>query len=100
MPSDTELLNWLEHVAHEGSSPALINDDNGHWAVSFDGWQNVPDGDKPNDICTTFVVKAHVWHNTVREALTAAINDDTAAKFLIELYNSHERGVQEDGEGN
>ena len=42
--SDKYRLDWLESITREGACPALVNDDNGHWAVAFTGFQNVPDG--------------------------------------------------------
>ena len=43
--NDTERLDWLER--HDGI--ALISDDNGHWAVTENGMQYIPDGE-PEDI--------------------------------------------------
>ena len=70
--NDTERLDWLEAQTKKGACPALLNDDNGHWAVSFEGIQNCPD-DGPCDISTAFFVDAGHWHNTIREAIDAAI---------------------------
>lgn len=30
--TDTDRINWLEEIVNNGACPALINDDNGHWA--------------------------------------------------------------------
>lgn len=70
--ADTQRLNWFEQRANEGACPALLNDDNGHWAVAFDGHQNVPMEDGPVDIETAFYVEAAKWKPTVREAIDAA----------------------------
>lgn len=67
--NDTERLNWLDSQDGVG----LINDDNGHWAVSFAGFQNVPEGDKPADIFTSFSIEARDWKPSVREAIDAAM---------------------------
>jgi hypothetical protein len=40
--TDTERLDWIE--ANFGI--ALLDDDNGHWAVSGSGMQNVPEGEE------------------------------------------------------
>ena len=32
----------LEALSDIGASPSLIHDDNGHWAISSMGFQNVP----------------------------------------------------------
>jgi hypothetical protein len=66
--TDTERIDWLEKQFGCG----LINDDNGHWAVSGSGTQNVPSGDDPEDIASTFFVDASEWKPTVREAIDAA----------------------------
>ena len=59
----------LEALAKEGFCPNLLNDDNGHWALVFDGFQSVPFGDDPEDISTTFFVFKDQWKDTVREAI-------------------------------
>ena len=74
--TDTERLNWLEQKVNKGDCPGLINDDNGHWAVAFEGFQNVPDGGKPVDIDTTFFVSVQDWKDTIREAIDHAITED------------------------
>lgn len=69
--SDTDRLDWLA----EQDGAAIISDDNGHWAVSFTGMQNVPVGDEPCDIDTTFFIEAREWHGSVREAIDAAAGE-------------------------
>jgi hypothetical protein len=59
----------MDHLANLGGCPCLINDDNGHWAVTTEGFQNVVSGDEPQDVTTTFFVEAKNWKNTPREAL-------------------------------
>jgi hypothetical protein len=75
MKTDTELLDWLEEVTQEGACPGLINDDNGHWAVSFSGIQDVPS--KMGAIYTTYLVEAHEWRNSIREAILAAMEEES-----------------------
>ncbi len=75
MRTDTELLNDLEQLALNGDCPGIINDDNGHWAVTGDGMQNCVAGDDPQDVQTTFFVEAKQWRNTIREAIDAYINE-------------------------
>lgn len=69
--TDTERLDWL---AKQGGA-ALVNDDFGHWAVSFDGMQNVP-RKTPADIQTMFVIEKKQWKKTIRQAIDAAMNAD------------------------
>ena len=62
----------MEKMVENGYCPAILSDDNGHWALSLDGWQNVPDGDEPQDITTTFLVEAALWADTVPLAICRA----------------------------
>ena len=56
------------------STSNLLNDDNGHWAVKFDGFQNVPMGDEPEDISTTCFIEARDWKESIYEALVWALS--------------------------
>lgn len=71
MTTDTQRLDWL--ATQYGA--ALVNDDFGSWAVSYDGMQNLPDGDGPSDIETTFFIKADKWCSDIRAAIDAAMTD-------------------------
>lgn len=59
----------LEQLSDMGHCPALIFDDNGHWAVTSAGVQDVSLEEGPSDISTCFFIEAHEWKNTVREAV-------------------------------
>jgi hypothetical protein len=74
MRTDTELLDALEALVNRGCCPGIINDDNGHWAVTGDGMQNVVCGDEPQDVQTTFFVEAAQWRKTIREAIEVFVN--------------------------
>ena len=71
--TDTELLDWLEQQYGCG----LINDDDGHWALVWDGMQDVVTG--PADLQTTFFIEKDKWHDTVREAIQAAYEEMKSA---------------------
>ncbi|MFA5025654.1 MAG: hypothetical protein WC503_04065 [Candidatus Shapirobacteria bacterium] len=86
--TDTELLDWLEGITHEGYCLAILFDDNGHWAVVFNGWQNVPEQDEPCDITTSFYVEADKWYPTLREAILAAMTEVRRDK----ICNMYEEG--------
>lgn len=73
--TDTERIDWLEKITHDGMCPGLIFDDNGHWAVAFDGMQTCAAGDEGQDIDTTFIVLAAEWCNSPRKAIDKARND-------------------------
>lgn len=64
----------LEKLADIGYTPNLLYDDNGHWAVKFDGFQTLPMTDEPQDIGMTFMVEAHEWKDSVYDALIHALN--------------------------
>lgn len=63
----------LESLSELGYCPNLLNDDNGHWAVKFDGFQNVPISEDPKDISTTCFIKAKDWKTSIYEALLWAL---------------------------
>lgn len=67
MSVDFEFIMY--HLSRLGQCPNLLNDDNGHWAVSGDGLQNVVYGDELQDVETHFMVEAKDWKNSPREAL-------------------------------
>ena len=73
--TDTELLDWLEDQVKHGACPGIINDDDGQWAVSFEGFQNVP-MKTPADISTTFFVEKKDWCKTIRAAIIKAIKNE------------------------
>ena len=73
---DGERLDWMENLQGAG----LINDDNGHWAVSETGMQTVPSPDGPCDIDTNFFVEAKEWKPTIRQALDSAISAQQKGK--------------------
>ena len=66
----------MEQLANLGQCPNLLNDDNGHWAITCDGYQNVVFGDEPEDVETSFFVEAKQWRNTPREALIQYLNEE------------------------
>ena len=74
MMTDEERLDWLENNPHCAS---LVNDDNGRWAVTSNGFQNVSSKgvlvtESAIDIETAFWVEACEWKDSVREAIDAA----------------------------
>lgn len=87
--TDTELLNWLEEITHEGYCPAVLFDDNGHWTVAFDGMQNVPMEEGPCDISASFFAEEEKWYPTIREAILAAMNEIRREK-IIKMYEEGE----------
>jgi len=66
----------MDELANLGQCPNLLNDDNGHWAVTGDGYQNVVAEDEPEDVETHFFVEANEWKNTPKEALLHYLNQE------------------------
>jgi hypothetical protein len=62
----------VEKLTDEGNCPGLLFDDNGHWALSLEGAQDVPIGPDPQDIATTFFIEADMWADTVPLAICIA----------------------------
>lgn len=73
---DLTLDGAFQALSNIGYCPNLLNDDNGHWAVSFQGFQNAPLSEGPTDITTTLFVKKDGWQNTIHDALVYALNND------------------------
>lgn len=71
--ADSERLNWLEGITHRGYAPQVVYDDNGNWAVSFDGVMPVPQADPPDEpLMISARVEPREWAPTVRAAIDAA----------------------------
>lgn len=64
----------MDELANLGQAPNLLYDDNGNWAVTSQGFQNVVYGDEPQDVETHFFVEAKFWKPTPREALKYYLN--------------------------
>ena len=62
----------LESLTMLGDAPQLVYDDNGHWAVTGDGYSAVPTTDSGKfdggESFTTFVEPGD-WKDTIREAI-------------------------------
>jgi hypothetical protein len=66
----------FESLAEIGHCPNLLNDDNGHWAVIFDGFQTAPIGNEPQGIMTSFFIEEEDWKDSIYEALVWALKDE------------------------
>lgn len=66
----------MDQLANMGHCPNLLNDDNGHWAVTCDGYQNVVFGDETQDVETHFYVEAKQWKDTPKEALKVYLTEE------------------------
>ena len=60
----------LETIASMGGSPSLVNDDNGMWAVTEDGYQPVVFGDERLlGAITLYFDEGEVWQPSIKEAI-------------------------------
>jgi hypothetical protein len=66
---DRERLDWLD--SQYGC--ALVNDDDGMWAVAGDGVQNIREG---GPLETTFYIEPDQFRNSTREAIDAAMMEE------------------------
>lgn len=65
----------LQELCEIGYCPNLLNDDDGRWAVAFDGFQEAVMGDGAQDISTSFFVEAKQWHSNIRQALIITLSE-------------------------
>lgn len=72
MPTDTEIINWLEE---KGNGIGLMHDDEESWAVSQSGLQNIRSTsvDQPASLETVFFVEPEWFQPTIREAVAYAM---------------------------
>jgi hypothetical protein len=56
------------HEMNNGSCPNLINDDDGHWALSFEGTNNVP-----CTVQTSFIKYPELWCDEAPIAICRAV---------------------------
>ena len=73
---ELSLEELLESYAENGRCPLLLNDDAGHWALSFEGYQNVVMGDEPEDVQGSYMVEAEDWKDTIKEAVIHMIDKE------------------------
>jgi hypothetical protein len=70
MEYSTDIAAAWEVVLHEmgkGGCPNLVNDDDGHWALSFDGTNNIP-----CTVQTSFIDDPRLWCDTAPLAICKA----------------------------
>lgn len=69
------LIDALMKLSKKGLCPNLLNDDCGHWAVKFDGFQSLPMDGKPDDVETHFWVEKDYWKKNIIDALVYALEN-------------------------
>lgn len=80
MPTDSERLDWLEAQADRGMCPAILFDDGGRWAVTYDGMQPFPDeGGFTETVQMVLFVGPQMWRDSLRAAIDADMEAADAA---------------------
>jgi len=59
-----------------GQCPSLIYDDNGHFAIGSEGFQNVAITDDPIDLQISFVIPKEAFFDNIHDALMYYLNDE------------------------
>jgi hypothetical protein len=72
---DFEFDLMLEQLSFLGWCPCLINDDNGHWAITCEGFSSI--SEEIADWNGAFIIEKKYWKNTPREALKYILIEDT-----------------------
>ena len=78
MMNDKLLLDFMEKTGGINGL-SILNDDNGHWAVSDEGIQPVVTG-KPQDLQQTFYTEKKMWKKSIREAIRYYIENNKEIK--------------------
>ena len=66
----------LDELSNLGQAPNLLYDDNGHFAIASDGFQNVSSEEEPIDMKMSFFVPKESWKKTIREALDFYLDEN------------------------
>lgn len=65
----------IEELTKLGAAPNLLYDDNGHFAISGDGFQPVSLDIKVSDLTISTLITKNQWKPTIREALKHYLSD-------------------------
>lgn len=71
------LESVLAALSQDGFAPALVFDDDGRWALTFNGSSPVVMDDVPIEMVVTSFVSADQWKPTVKEAVLYALEQST-----------------------
>jgi len=75
LEKDAARLKQFTVWADSGLCPALVFNDNGYWAISFDGVIPMDFSEPPNDAQLLIDVEKSMWRETVAEAIDQAITN-------------------------
>lgn len=66
----------LETLTHLGSAPNLLYDDNGHFAVTCDGYQSVSSDSEAIDSSIGVHIESTQWKNSIRDAIVYFLTNE------------------------
>ena len=66
----------LQTLTHLGHAPAVVFDDNGLWAVSGTGMNQVVTGRQRIEGAMHIIVEKKYWHTTIRKALKYYLKEE------------------------
>ena len=69
------LEDALIALAKTGACPNLLNDDCGHWAFQFEGFQSLPLEGGTDDVETHFWIEKAYWHDDIIDALIYSLEN-------------------------
>lgn len=73
---DTARLDFIERMTDEGWAPCIVYDDDGRWAVTYDGSSPIPpDGGFRKPVHIVTMVMPNLWRDSIRAAIDAAMDD-------------------------
>lgn len=79
----------VEHMVKNGGCPALIHDDNGHWALSLEGVQTVPFmGKNAETLQTAFWIEKGKWTDSAPLAICKALLEQGKLNHKLERPSS------------
>jgi len=77
-----DIIKQLEDWVAIGFAPQLVYDDNGHWALTFDGIQQVPLGDEAISLTMVHFVEKEWWTDSPEAAISNAMQRIEAEEIM------------------
>lgn len=81
----------IEELTKLGQAPSLLYDDNGHFAVTGDGYSTI--SDEPQDASVTCFIRKSQWKPTIREALEHYMfnhDEEISDNYVYDADDAHD----------
>jgi hypothetical protein len=78
----------IETLTHLGCAPNILYDDNGHFAITDEGFQSICSGDEPDDVELSFKVEKKFWKDSIKEALDTYL-ENFDEKLWLDVHREH-----------